>query len=114
MDRTLSSKSYSRKDIPLPRGRLPAPHAAHVHVNEAGARIISDAAAAQRQGGVPKVSRRNTGQANINGFSFHVQALLCHTGSVGSQILVAPARSITTDDANFAIRTAGGASQIRK
>jgi hypothetical protein len=83
-------------------------------VNEIGARVVPDAATAKRQRGFPDSGRFCAGQTNVDGLGLHVETLLGDAGSMGPQELVAPRRTISTDDVNFRAGMAGGLGQIRK
>jgi len=83
-------------------------------VNEIGSRIISDAPSAQREGGVSKAGRLNPRQANIDGFRFHVQALLRYSGSVGPQEFVGLRSTVTANDLYFGAGTPARPGQIEQ
>lgn len=91
-------------------------HAPDVDVYEVRAAIVSHSSAMQAQGCVAQFRRWNPGQANVDGFSLHVQAMTRHAG-VGAarpQEFIAPKGAVTTNHVDLTIGVSERRSQIVK
>lgn len=83
-------------------------------MNEAGNGVVAHAAAAEREGGVSKGQCLDAGQADIDGFGLHVEALLGYAGGVGPQILVGLGAAVAANNLDFGAGVAGGARQVEQ
>ncbi len=54
---------------------LPSPDPSHVHMNKFRFRIISDSAAVEAESKVAQFRSGYSGNADVNGFPLHVQAV---------------------------------------
>lgn len=94
--------------------QTPLADAPNIHVEEIGLRIISDAAAVQSERNLAQPGRFYSGDADVDRFGLHVQAVLCHSDRVGTKIIVAPGGTVTADDVNFRARMSDRRLQIRQ
>jgi hypothetical protein len=88
--------------------------ASHVDVNKVGGRVVTDAAAMQLESGVSKASSRKTGQADVDGFGLHVEAVHRDTGvsMTGAQELVGLRCAIAANHVDLAVGPVNRCKQI--
>ena len=85
-----------------------------VDVYEVRTAIVPYSAAMQAQGGVTQLRRGNPGQANIDCFGLHMQAVLGHAGvrAARAQKFVAPGRTVAANHIDFTAGIAERRGQI--
>ena len=83
-------------------------------MNEIRSRVITYAAAPERQRRVPKLQGRRTGKTDIDRFGLHVKTILRYADGVRPEIFIAFWSSVSADDVNLGIGTANGSGCIRK
>ena len=81
-------------------------------MNESRLRIITDATPGQLQRGVPQLQRADAGQADIDGFGAHVQAVPGDARGVGAKKFVGIGRAVSADDVKLGIGRGQGAENI--
>ncbi len=99
-----------------PRGRLilkkgkvlPAANAAYVYVNKIGLRVIAHSTTAQSQRRIANFRAGNSWNTNIDGFCFHVLAMLGNPVPMLPQVVIAPRGAVPADNIDFAV----GVSQL--
>jgi len=79
-------------------------HAAHVYMNEIGLGVVANASPMKRERGIAEYGSFQARQTDVDGFGFHVQAMLCHSRRVSAEKLVAPRRAIFADDLQLGAR----------
>jgi hypothetical protein len=94
------------KGRPTQIKKLPAAHRANIDVDEVGFCVVTYATAMQGQGSVAYLGRRNSGDADVDGFGFHMLAVQRHTVSMLAQVVVAPRSAIAADDVDCPLRLA--------
>ena len=99
---------WPRDRLILKKEVLPAANAAHVYVNKIRLRVIAHSAAAHRQRCIANLRAGNSWNANIDGLSFHVLAMLSNPVPMLPQVVVAPRRAVPADNIDFAV----GVSQL--
>ena len=87
---------------------------AGVNMDEAGTRVVADSSAMQGDRGVTQCQRINTGNANVDGVSLHMQAVAGYAGRAGAKEFIAPRGAVAADDVNFGVGAAEGSGKIRK
>lgn len=92
----------------------PGAHAARIHVNKAGAGIVTHAASAKRESCVTQSLGVDARDTDINGVRLHVQAIFRHTCGAGAEKFVTPGSAIATNNIDFPIGVADGSRQIRQ
>ena len=92
----------------------PGANSACIDVNEFRARVVADPAPPESKGRIAQSQGVDTGNANVDGVSLHVLAVLCHPRRTSSKELVAPGSSVAANDVNLAIGMTNGGSQIGK
>src|ERR1700728_1964289 len=87
-----------------------------VDVHEVRTAIVPYSAAMQAHGSVTQLRRGNPGQANIDCFGLHMQAVLRHAGvrAARAQKFVAPGRTVTANDIDFTAGIAERRGQVIK
>ena len=90
----------------IPNATLPARTRAYVHMNKIGFRVIAHAASLQGQGRIANLGSRDSRNANIDGFRFHVLAVQRNPWSVFAEIAVALRGTIATYNVNLAVGAA--------
>jgi len=73
---------------------LPAAHPADIDMDEAGMRILSDAAGLEGQRGAAQRADAGTAQMDVDGLAFHMQAVLGDTVIMGGQPGIGAGRAI--------------------
>lgn len=73
-------------------------HAANIHMNKTGGRVVTDPAAMERKRRIAQLGRGHAGNANINRAPFHVLAVQSNCMPVLAQVVVRPWRAVSTDD----------------
>jgi hypothetical protein len=72
-------------------------------VDEGVATVIAYATFVELQGGVAEFPGGHSGNADVNGHGFHVQAVLCHTAGTASQRVIRFRSAVSADDVDFTI-----------
>jgi len=62
--------------------------------------------------GVTQCQRINTGNANVDGVSLHMQAVAGYAGRAGAKEFIAPRGAVAADDVNFGVGAAEGSGEI--
>lgn len=83
-------------------------------MDEITARIIADAANAQRNCGAADIGQGCTRNANIEGTAFHVQAVFRHFAAAAQKIIVICRRAVAADDMDFAAAAKPGTDEVEK
>ncbi len=84
----------------------------NIDMNGDGFRVITYSAAMKDQGGITYLCGGNSGNAEVDGFGFHVLAVELNAVSMLAQVVVAPRCSIAAHDIDHAVRTAETGHQI--
>src|SRR5580704_1193633 len=93
-------------------GQSPAPNAAHVDVNEVGLGVVADASALHGESGITYLRGGHAGNADVDGLSFHVLAVLGDSVAVLTEVVIAPWRAVAADNVNHAVRMAEPGHQV--
>ena len=83
-----------------------------VHMHKIGLCVVAYAASLQRQSGIANLGRRCSGNANVDGFGFHVLTVQCNAMAMLTEIVIAPRGTIPADNVNFAVWTAECSQQV--
>lgn len=92
----------------------PRAGAACIDMNEGRARVITDAATAERKSSIVQRQGVNSRDADVNRVSLHVLAVLGHSRRAGAKEFVARGIAIPTDDVDLRIWMAHSGSEIGK
>lgn len=84
---------------------LPSPDSSDVHMNKFRFWIVANSAPVETESNITQLRGGYTGNADVNGFPLHVQAVRSHAGGSASQKLIAPGAAISANDVNFRVRT---------
>ena len=78
-------------------------HTPNVDMHEVRAAIVAHSSAMQAHGCVTQLRGRNSGQANVDCFGLHMQAVLCHAGVrvARAQKFVAPGCTVAANHIDF-------------
>src|SRR6185312_8227656 len=77
---------------------LPPPHAAHIHMNEIGTRVIADPAGLHVEGRAMERLEGAIGDADIDRLALHMQAVGRHALALAMQHRIGLGRAIARDD----------------
>ena len=83
-------------------------------MNEIGRRIIPHTSSRHSESNVAKIGGFEPGHPDIDGLGLHVQAVLGDAAGVRAKKLIAPWRSVSTDDVNLGIRAPSRGDQVRE
>jgi hypothetical protein len=83
-------------------------------MDEAGAGIVTHSTAAEREGSITQRHGIDSRDANINGVSLHVQAVLRNAGGAGAEEFIASGGAIAADDFDLPALMTDGGSEIGK
>lgn len=81
-------------------------------MDEAGTGIITYSPTAKRKSRIAQRQGSDARDANIDGVSLHVQAVLRDTGGAGAEILIALGAAIAADDLNLSAWMTDGGGEI--
>lgn len=97
-------------------GALPTADSAHVYMDEVRSLIVTHAAAAQCESRVPKPGSGKIGQANVDGFGQHVEAVLSdpRVGVTGTQEFVGLWSAVSADYIDLVVGLADRCEQVVK
>ena len=82
---------------------LPAANAAYVYVNEIRLRVIAHPTPAHRQRRIANLRAGKSWNAHIDGFCFHVLAMLGNPVPMLPQVVIAPRGAVPADNIDFAV-----------
>ena len=75
-------------------------------MHESRARVITDTATTERNSSIAQCKGVDARDANVDGVSLHVLAVLRNPLGAGAQEFVAPRRAIATNDFDLGVRVA--------
>jgi len=81
-------------------------------MDEIGSRIIPHPAAMQAESRIAELGSAHARDANIDGHGLHVQTVLRHAVSVGTEKFIAPGCPVTAYDIDLGIGATQGNGQI--
>ena len=81
-------------------------------MNEGRARVITDAATAERKSSIVQRQGVNSRHADVNRVSLHILAVFRNTRRAGAKEFIAPGGAIPTNDVDLRIRMSDSGSEI--
>ena len=88
------------------------PDAADVDVDEVGLGVVTDASTLHGESGIADFRCRYAGNADVDGFGFHVLAVEGDSVAVLAQVVVAPGRAVAADDIDDAVGVSEASHEV--